>query len=123
MTIFFTVLGLATGVLMGLLGVGGGVLLIPALMLGAGFEQTKATGTTLAVLLPPVGLAAAYEYYRHDHVDIRAAVILAVGIFIGAWLGALAAQRIPKGWLEIGFAVFILGMGVWMIRDSWRKLG
>ncbi len=72
------VIGLLGGFAAGLFGVGGGIVIVPALIYWAGFTQHKATGTSLAVLLPPIGLAAALEYYRHGNVDIRAAVILAI---------------------------------------------
>ena len=79
------VIGLLGGFAAGLFGVGGGIVIVPALIYWAGFTQHKATGTSLAVLLPPVGLAAALEYYRHGNVDVRAAVILAAMMMIGAW--------------------------------------
>jgi uncharacterized membrane protein YfcA len=67
------VIGLLGGFAAGLFGVGGGIVIVPALIYWAGFTQHKATGTSLAVLLPPIGLAAALEYYRHGNVDVRAA--------------------------------------------------
>ena len=62
---------------------------MPALIYLAGFDQHRATGTSLAVLLPPIGLGAVIEYYRHDAVDVRAAMIVAVAIFITAWLSSI----------------------------------
>ena len=67
-------IGLSAGLLSGLFGIGGGVLIVPALMYGLGFSQKMATGTSLAILLPPVGIAAVLEYYRHGAVDIKAAL-------------------------------------------------
>lgn len=88
----FIVIGLVGGGAAGLFGIGGGIIIVPALVYWAGFSQHAATGTTLAVLLPPIGLAAAYEYYRHGNVDIRAALILAASMFVGSWLGAVFAK-------------------------------
>ena len=83
--LILVVIGLLGGFASGLFGVGGGIVIVPALINWAGFTQHKATGTSLAVLLPPIGLAAALEYYRHGNVDVRAAVILATMMVIGAW--------------------------------------
>ena len=88
------VIGLLGGFAAGLFGVGGGIVIVPALIYWAGFTQHKATGTSLAVLLPPIGLAAALEYYRHGNVDVRAAVILAGMMIVGAWAGAYLANRL-----------------------------
>ena len=93
----FVAIGLSGGIAAGLFGIGGGVILVPALVYWAGFTQHGATGTTLAVLLPPVGLAAAYEYYRHGNVDVRAAILLAATMFIRAWLGAVLAAQMEIG--------------------------
>lgn len=67
-------IGLFAGVLSGMFGIGGGVVIVPALIYVAGFRQHVATGTSLAVLLPPIGIAAAFEYYRNGRVDVRAAM-------------------------------------------------
>ena len=75
-------IGLLGGLAAGSFGIGGGILLVPALAYLAGFTQHKATGTSLAVLLPPVGLAAAWEYYRHGNVDVSAAIVLAACLFV-----------------------------------------
>jgi len=79
-------IGILGGIASGLFGVGGGIVVVPALIYWAGFTQHKATGTSLAVLLPPIGLAATVEYYRHGNVDVPAAVILAATMFLGAWV-------------------------------------
>ncbi len=92
--LILVVIGLLGGFAAGLFGVGGGIVIVPLLIYWAGFTQHKATGTSLAVLLPPIGLAAALEYYRHGNVDVRAAVILATMMMIGAWAGAYVANRI-----------------------------
>jgi len=122
MTWIYLTVGLGSGVAMGLLGIGGGVVMIPALIFMAGFSQQKATGTTLAVLLPPVGLAAAYEYYRNGDVEIQAAVLIALGVFVGAWAGAKWAHRIPEAWLKLSFGFFIIGVGLWMVTQAWGRI-
>ena len=102
------VIGLLGGFAAGLFGVGGGIVIVPALIYWAGFTQHKATGTSLAVLLPPIGLAAALEYYRHGNVDVRAAVILAIMMMIGAWVGAFVANRLEGAAPEAGLRSFRL---------------
>lgn len=89
----FALIGIMAGIAAGLFGLGGGVVLVPALIYWAGFSQHMATGTSLAVLLPPIGLAATLEYYRNDNVDFHAAAILAIGLFTGAWVGAYLPTR------------------------------
>jgi uncharacterized membrane protein YfcA len=117
------VIGAAGGVASGLFGIGGGVVLVPALIYWAGFSQHKATGTSLAVLLPPIGLAAAGEYYRHGNVDVRAAVILAAGMFAGSWAGAYVANQMKGPHLRLAFGLFISVLGVYLIHGACRRLG
>lgn len=90
----FVIIGILSGISAGFFGIGGGIVIVPALIYWAGFSQHMATGTSLAVLLPPIGLAAAFEYYRHGNVDVRAALILAATMFIGTWVGAYFANHI-----------------------------
>jgi uncharacterized membrane protein YfcA len=119
----FVVIGLLGGVAAGLFGVGGGVVLVPALIYWAGFSQHEATGTSLAVLLPPIGLAATLEYWRHGNVDVRAAVILAAGMFVGAWFGAFLANQMKGPHLRLLFGVFIAALGVYLVHGACRRLG
>src|SRR6266581_9147771 len=86
-------IGAVSGIASGVFGIGGGVLIVPGLIYLVGFTQHRATGTSLAVLLPPIGLAATIEYYRYGNVDIPAAAILAVTMFLGAWVGAAIANK------------------------------
>lgn len=119
----FVLIGLAGGVCAGLFGIGGGIVIVPALVYWAGFSQHAATGTTLAVLLPPIGLAAAYEYYRHGHVNIRAALILAATMFIGSWLGAFFANRLDANYLHLIFGIFVCGLGFYLVYEACKHLG
>lgn len=105
-------LGLITGVLAGLLGIAGGVFLIPALVFILGFSQKLAQGTTLAVLLPPVGIGAAYIYWRGGNVDVKAAIYLAIGVIIGGVFGALLANKLPVIWVQRVFGVFTIAVGL-----------
>jgi uncharacterized membrane protein YfcA len=75
-------------------GVGGGLLIVPALIYLAKFSQHAAIGTSLAILLPPVGLLAVLEYYRHGNVNLKAAPIVAIAFMMGGWIGANLANHI-----------------------------
>lgn len=115
-------IGLGSGVLSGLFGIGGGVVIVPALIYLAGFSQHLATGTSLAVLLPPIGIAAAFEYYRHGHVDLRAALIMAVAVAVGGWFGALIANHMTAPMLRMGFALFVIALGFYLLFGAIRHL-
>jgi uncharacterized membrane protein YfcA len=119
----FVIIGLLGGVFAGFFGVGGGIVIVPALIYWAGFTQHKATGTSLAVLLPPIGLAAALEYYRNGNVDVRAAAILAATMFAGAWVGAYFANRMEGPQLRLMFGVFVSVLGVYLVYGACRRLG
>jgi uncharacterized membrane protein YfcA len=116
-------IGLVGGIASGLFGVGGGVVIVPALIYWAGFTQHMATGTSLAVLLPPIGLAATLEYHRHGNVDLRAAFIVAASMFVGAWIGAFFANQMKGPYLRLMFGVFICGLGVYLICGAFKRLG
>lgn len=121
--LLFAAIGLAGGVAAGLFGVGGGIVLVPALIYGAGFSQHLATGTSLAVLLPPIGLAATVEYYRHGNVDLRAAMILAAAMFVGSWVGAYFANQMKGPHLRLIFGVFLTALGIYLVFGASRRLG
>jgi uncharacterized membrane protein YfcA len=116
-------IGVAAGILSGLFGIGGGVVIVPALIYFAGFDQHTATGTSLAVLLPPVGIGAAVEYYRHGGVNIRAAVIVAVSLLIAGWISARFANRLSENYLRLAFGVFVIGLGITVTYDAAHKFG
>jgi uncharacterized membrane protein YfcA len=114
--LIFMIIGLGAGVLSGLFGIGGGVLIVPALMLVAGMKPVMATGTSLGALLLPVGALGAYEYWRRGNLDIRASLWVALGLFIGAWFGAKIALSLSPLALKRAFAVFlvIVAVRIWM---------
>jgi len=122
-TLLFIAIGLAAGVLSGVFGIGGGVVIVPALIYLAGFNQHRATGTSLAVLLPPIGFAAMWEFYRHDNVNVRAAMIIAAAVFVGGWLGAVVANRVSGPYLRLAFGIFVVVLGVSLMVGAFRRLG
>lgn len=115
-------IGLVSGIASGLFGIGGGLLIVPGLIYLAGFSQHAATGTSLAVLLPPAGLAAVIEYYRHGNVDLKAALIVAAGLFVGGWFGAVIANQLAGPYLRLGFGIFVVALGLYLIFGALRRL-
>src|SRR5512136_199651 len=104
----YACIGIAAGVLSGLFGIGGGLVMVPALMLFAGFSQLSANGTSLAVLVVPAGLAAVFNYYRHGNVNIKAALIIAVSLFIAAAVTSSFVQKINPNGLRIAFGIVMI---------------
>ena len=103
-------IGLAIGIVSGMVGIGGGMLVIPLLMFFFGFSQAKANGTSLAMLLPPIGIFAVVEYWKAGNVDWRFALLLAFGFAVGAYIGAAIVNH---GWinptaLRVGFALLLI---------------
>jgi len=108
----FLAIGLAAGVLSGLFGIGGGIMIIPALIFFAKFPTKLALGTSLGAMLLPVGLLGAYAYHQAGNLNIKASLLISLGLFFGAWLGARVANAIPAVTLQRMFAVFIVIMAV-----------
>jgi uncharacterized membrane protein YfcA len=101
-------LGLVTGIFSGLIGIGGAIIIIPALVLLFGLSQHMAQGTTLALMVPPIGLLAAWVYYRQGFVDLKIAGLICLGFFIGGLIGAKFAVTVPDQLLRKIFGVVLL---------------
>lgn len=111
----FIVLGLVAGMLSGLIGIGGGIIIIPALVFIFGFSQHQAQGTTLALMVPPIGILAAWTYYRQGHVDLTAALFICVGFLAGCLFGAKLAHHVSDIVLERMFGLVLLLISLKMI--------
>jgi uncharacterized protein len=111
----FLLVGLAAGVLSGLLGIGGAVVIIPALVYLFGFSQHRAEGTTLALMIPPIGLLAVLPYFKNGHVDVRAAALICVGFFVGGLIGGTLSIGISGPVLQKIFAVLLIVVAVKML--------
>jgi uncharacterized membrane protein YfcA len=111
----FLFLGLLAGILSGLLGIGGGILLIPVLVFVAGLTQHQAQGTTLALMVPPIGLLAAWTYYKQGNVDLKIAGLICLGFFLGGLLGAKFASAINAALLQKLFGAALLITALKMI--------
>jgi uncharacterized membrane protein YfcA len=113
--IAYLVLGLFAGTLSGLVGIGGGVIIVPALIFLFKFSQHSAQGTTLALMVPPVGILAALMYYRYGFVDIKAAAIICLGFVVGGLIGARLATNLPGAILEKIFGAGLLLISLKML--------
>jgi uncharacterized membrane protein YfcA len=102
------VIGLVTGIMAGMLGIGGAIIMIPALVLLMGFSQQMAQGTSLAVMLPPIGILAAYNYWKAGQVNLIFAIILAVAFIIGSYFGSKYALTISQAVLRKIFGILLL---------------
>lgn len=116
-TVYFAyiILGLFSGIISGILGLGGGTIIIPALVYLFKFTQHQAQGTSLVLVALPVGLLAAIKYYSSGNLFIKFGVLIAVGFFIGAYLGAVVAHKIPDLMLKKIFGIFLLFVSIKMV--------
>ncbi len=108
--IIIGIIGLVGGLLSGLLGIGGAIVIIPALVLILGYTQQMAQGTTLAMMVLPVGALAAWQYYQKGFVDIKIALIMALFFLVGGYFGAKFATQIPQEMMKKIFAVMLIGI-------------
>ncbi|WP_337885453.1 sulfite exporter TauE/SafE family protein [Fischerella thermalis] len=102
------ILGLVAGIVSGMTGIGGGIIILPALIFFLGFSQHQAQGTTLALLVPPIDLLAAWTYYNQGYVDIKVAALLCLGFILGGWFGAKIGTSLPNGVLTKIFALLLI---------------
>lgn len=108
MNLGFMLVGVFAGICGGFFGIGGAVIMIPSLVFLFDFTQHQAQGTTLAAMIPPIGLLAALNYYYQGHVKIMPAVLIAGGFFLGAYLGSFFVGKIPGAMLKKLFGIFLL---------------
>ena len=118
MILILIVIGIITGVMAGMLGIGGAIIMIPSLVFLLGISQQTAQGTSLAVMLPPVGIIAAYNYYKAGQVNIKFAIILAVFFLFGSYFGSKIALNIPQIALKRIFGVLLLLIAAKMLLSK-----
>ena len=118
MILILIVIGIITGVMAGMLGIGGAIIMIPALVYLMGISQVSAQGTSLAVMLPPVGIIAAYNYYKAGQVNIKFAIILAVFFLIGSYFGSKLALNLPQPVLKKIFGILLLLVAARMLLSK-----
>ncbi len=101
-------IGISAGILGGMVGIGGGIIIVPALVYFLGFSQLNAQGTSLALLLLPVGILGAMQYYKQGHVDLQVVLILAIGFIAGSLIGSKISLHLPQELLKKVFAIFMI---------------
>jgi uncharacterized membrane protein YfcA len=111
----YILLGIMAGVLSGLVGIGGGIIIVPALVILFGFSQHTAQGTTIALMVPPIGILAAWAYYTRGYVDLTAAALICAGFLFGGYFGAKLAISLPKFYLQKIFGIALLLISLKML--------
>jgi uncharacterized protein len=113
--IIVAIIGIAAGILSGMLGLGGAIIIIPALVMALGFSQQMAQGTTLMMMVLPIGALAAFQYYQQGLVDFKVAMIMAFFFFIGGYFGAKFATQLPQEILKKSFAFMMIVIALKML--------
>lgn len=113
--VILILIGIAAGMLGGMVGVGGGIIIVPALIFFLGFSQKMAQGTSLGILLLPVGILGVMQYYKQGHVDMRVVLIISLGFLIGSFYGSKIALALPQETVKKIFAVLMILVAVKMI--------
>lgn len=116
--LILVLIGLGAGIFGGMVGLGGGVIMIPAMIYLLGMTQLQAQGTSLAVMLPPIGIFAAMNYYKAGHIDWRYALIIALAFTAGGYFGSKIALNISTDLLRKIFAVTIIAIALKMFFKS-----
>ncbi|HVS96311.1 MAG TPA: sulfite exporter TauE/SafE family protein [Puia sp.] len=106
--VLLVIVGLLAGILSGLVGLGGGVIIVPALVFLLGFSQHQAQGTSLGILLLPAGIFAVINYYKKGYIDVNVVLLLFVGFLVGGWLGSKISVSVSEATLKKIFAVALL---------------
>lgn len=119
-TLGLILLGMFAGTLSGLIGIGGGIVMVPTLVFLFGMSQHQAQGTSLAVMIPPVGILAAWEYYRDGYVNITTAGLLCVGFVAGGYFGGAIATSLSSVMLQkvFGIALILIGIKIVLAQHS-----
>ena len=115
-------IGLFAGVASGFAGVGGGLILVPAMMVFLGLGQHAAQGTSLAMMLPPVGILAVMQYHNSGEVHWAFAAVLCITFVVGAWGGSKLSLRLSEGWVKLVFGLVMLYASVRMLFKAWAQI-
>jgi uncharacterized membrane protein YfcA len=113
--ILLVITGVFAGTFSGLIGIGGGIIIIPILTFLFGFTQHQAQGTTLALFVPPIGLLAAYTYYKNGFVNLQAAIFICIGFVVGGWIGSKIAVNLSNFVLQKMFGVLLIVAGLYIV--------
>ena len=113
--IILIIIGLVAGLLGGMVGVGGGIIIVPALVFFLGFSQKMAQGTSLGILLLPVGLLGVWQFYKEGFVDLRVVFIISAGFFAGSYLGSKLALSLSQETVKKAFAILLIVVALKML--------
>jgi uncharacterized protein len=113
--VILIVIGIAAGILGGMVGVGGGIVIVPALIFFLGFTQKMAQGTSLGILLLPVGILGVFQYYKQGYIDMRVVVVISLGFLIGSFFGSKIALALPQESAKKVFAVLMIIVAIKML--------
>jgi len=113
--LLLAIIGLAAGFLSGMIGIGGGIIIVPALVFVLGFTQQQAQGTSLGLLLLPVGILAVMNYYKHGYIDVKVVGIMCVTFILGGWLGSKIAISLPQETIKKIFAIVLMVVAIKML--------
>jgi uncharacterized membrane protein YfcA len=117
--IILVIIGLAAGMLSGLVGVGGGIIIVPALVFFLGFSQHEAQGTSLGLLLLPVGILAVMNYYNKGYIDVKVVLVMCLAFVVGGWLGSKLALSLSQEVIKKVFAIVLFYTAFKML--GWDK--
>ena len=113
--------GIAAGMLGGLVGVGGGIIIVPALIYFLGMDQKTAQGTSLGLIMLPVGILGVLQYYKQGHVDFRVVGVLAIGFFVGSFFGSKIALSLPQETVKRVFAILMILIAIKLLFFDNKK--
>lgn len=115
-------IGIVAGMLSGFVGVGGGMVIVPALIYFLGLTQFQAQGTSLALMIPPIGILAVMNYWKADSVNVHYAIIIAITFILGGYLGSKMALKLPEAQVKLIFGIVMLIASLKMIWSAYHKL-
>ena len=118
--IYLILIGITAGILSGFIGIGGGIIIVPGLIYLIGLSQLQAQGTSLALMLPPIGILAFMYYYKAGNVDLKIAGIVAVTFVLGGYFGAKLAHKVDENIVKIIFGVIMLLIAIKLIYNGYR---
>ncbi|MEN8927255.1 MAG: TSUP family transporter [Flavobacteriales bacterium] len=116
--VYLVLIGVLAGIVSGFIGIGGGIIIVPGLIYLVGLTQIQAQGTSLALMLPPIGILAFMHYYKEGNVDLKVAGIVAVTFIIGGYFGAKLAHKIDQNIVKIAFGVLMILIAIKMIYSG-----
>ena len=120
--IILVLIGIVAGIASGFIGVGGGIIIVPALVYILGLTQHQAQGTSLLLMLPPIGILAVMNYYKADNVNIGYGAIIAVTFVLVGYIGSKFALKLSPGWVKLIFGVLMVYVAFKMVYSGFKEV-